>query len=115
MMMNFDELDEFSKEFKRLAKKYLSLPDDLEDFKKVVTVAPIGSGKHFNAITRNERLCIIKARFFCRYLRGASLRIIYAYHVHESKVVFLEIYFKGNKPNEDRERIKQYVSQTTTT
>ena len=109
MKTNYNELPEFSKEFKRFAKKYKSLPDDLEEFKRVVNVAPLGNSKHFNIITRNEQYAIIKARLFCRYLKGSSLRIIYAFHCRSFKVDFIEIYFKGDKENEDRERIKLYL------
>lgn len=77
--MNFNETDEFSKNFKRLSKKYRSLPDDLLEFKKVVSELPLGSGKHFVILHNSEQVKIMKARLFCRYLRGASLRIIYAY------------------------------------
>lgn len=108
MTMNFNELPKFTKEFKGLAKKYRSLPKDLEEFKRVVLVAPLGNSKHFNVITKNERCAIVKARLFCRYLKGASLRIIYAFHCQEGKIDFIEIYFKGEKENEDRERIKAY-------
>ncbi len=38
------------------------------------------------------------------------MRAIYAYHNDKEKIAFLEIYFKGNKENEDRERIKKYLS-----
>ena len=107
--MNFDELPEFQKEFKRYAKKYKSLPDDLQEFCNVVSAVPLGNSKHFNIITQTELLYIIKARLFCRYLKGASLRVIYAYHIAASKIEFIEIYFKGEKENEDRERIKEYL------
>jgi len=109
MKTNYNELPEFSKEFKRFSKKYESLPDDLKEFKRVVEVAPLGNSKHFNVITKNERCVIIKARLFCRYLKGSSLRIIYAFHCQSCKVEFIEIYFKGNKENEDRDRIKEYL------
>ncbi len=108
--MYFDELSEFRKEFRKLGKKYKSLPDDLEVFKRVITVVPLGNTKHFNTITKNDTCAIIKARFFCKYLKGNSLRIIYAYHTQSNKVTFIEIYFKGNKANEDRGRIKGYLS-----
>ena len=52
--MNFNETDEFSKDFKRLSKKYESLPKDMLEFKKVVTALPLGSGKHFNLITKSH-------------------------------------------------------------
>lgn len=109
MTISFNELLEFSKEFKRLAKKYRSLPDDLEEFKRVITVVPLGNSKHFNVITKNEQCAVVKARLFCRYLKGSSLRVIYAFYCAISKVEFIEIYFKGNKENEDRERIKEYL------
>jgi hypothetical protein len=109
MTMNFDELSEFSKEFKRLAKKYKSLPEDIKEFKRVVSVVPLGNSKHFNVITNTEQCAIIKARLFCRYLKGLSLRIIYAFHSQSQKIDFIEIYFKGEKENEDRERIKGYL------
>ncbi|MBI4744505.1 MAG: hypothetical protein HY776_06775 [Actinobacteria bacterium] len=107
--MNFNELPEFVKEFKRLAKKYKSLPNDLKNFKSVITVEPTGNSKHFNIIKKSEICTVVKARLFCRYLKGSSLRIIYAFHNQGCKVDFIEIYFKGNKENEDRERIKEYL------
>ncbi|MFH1780452.1 MAG: hypothetical protein ABH841_00360 [Candidatus Nealsonbacteria bacterium] len=109
MAMNFNELFEFTKEFKRLSKKYKSLPDDLDEFKRIITVVPLGNGKHFNVITKNEKCAIIKARLFCRYLKGSSLGIIYAFHCQSDNVDFIEIYFKGEKENEDRERVKNYL------
>lgn len=109
MKTSFNELLEFSKEFKRLAKKYKSLYDDLEEFKRVVNVVPLGNSKHFNVITRNEQCVIVKARLFSRYLKHSSLRIVYAFYNQNCKVDFIEIYFKGEKDNEDRERIKDYL------
>ncbi len=107
--MRFDELPEFQRELKRYAKKYKSLSDDLREFRNVVSAVPLGNSKHFHVITQTETCSIIKARLFCRYLRGTSLRVVYAYHTMVSKVEFIEIYFKGEKENEDRERIKEYL------
>lgn len=107
--MNFNETDEFSKDFKRLSKKYKSLSDDLLEFKKVVTALPLGSGKHFNVITKTEQITIIKARLFCQYLRGSSLRIIYAFYEAISKIEFIQMYSKNEQENEDQERIKEYL------
>ena len=111
MKTNYNERQEFSKEFKRFSKKYKSLPDDLEEFKRVVDVTPLGNSKHFNVITRNEQCAVVKARLFCRYLKGSSLRIVYAFHCQSCKVEFIEIYFKGEQANEDRERIKEYLKK----
>lgn len=108
--MNFNELPEFAKEFKRLVKKYKSLSDDLEEFKRVITVEPLGNSKHFTIITKNDYCTVVKARLFCRYLKGSSMRIIYAFHCNNLRVDFIEIYFKGDKENENREIIKAYLN-----
>lgn len=108
-MNSFSTLAEFDKEFKRLFKKYKSLNDDFEKFKKILLVSPAGIGKNFVIIYSVKTIKIAKARMACRALRDRSLRIIYAYLEQEQKVEFIEIYFKGEKENEDRERIKEYL------
>ncbi len=110
MMINFDKLPTFQKEFRRLAKKYKSLPADMREFCNVVSVVPFGASKHFTVITQTETLFIIKARFFCRYLKGSSLRIIYAYCECKNKIEFIELYYKGDKENENSERISEYLN-----
>lgn len=109
MRISFNELPEFRKEYKWLGKKYKSLTNDLQEFRSVVSVVPLGNSKHFNIITQNEALYIIKARLFCRYLKGSSLRVIYAYFEQEQRIEFIELYFKGKKENEDHGRIKEYL------
>ncbi len=111
MTMTFDELPEFQKERKRLARKYRSLSDDLREFRNVVSVVPLGNRKHFTVIAQNENLHIVKARLFCRYLKGSSLRVIYSYFEQEQRIEFIEIYFKGDKENEDRHRVKEYLTK----
>lgn len=90
------------------------LDNDLFEFKKILSEFPLGIGKHFNIITRSGSIYIVKARFFCRNLKKKDLRMIYAY-IEDYQVVemigieFIEIYFKGNKQNEDKGRIKKYL------
>lgn len=107
--MRFNSIAEFEKELKRLSKKYRSLHDDLEEFKKIIAVMPLGTSKHFNVLHSVGSLKVVKARLFCRYLKGTSLRLIYAYDGAQIEFVFIELYFKGDKENEDRERIKAYL------
>lgn len=106
--MNFNETPEYLKDLKHLAKKYQSLPNDINEFKRVVAIKPLGNSKHFNVITNNEHYTIIKARLFCRYLKGSSLRIIYAFHKTANKIEFIELYSKNEQENENHERIKNY-------
>jgi mRNA-degrading endonuclease RelE of RelBE toxin-antitoxin system len=108
--MKFDEQPEFQKDLKRLAKKYKSLPNDLDEFKNIVSIVPCGNSKHFNVITKKEECVIIKARLFCRYLKGSSLRIIYAYDIKNKMIEFIELYPKNESENENRERIRKYLT-----
>lgn len=107
--MNFNETNEFTKDFKRLSKKYKSLPSDLLEFKKIVAKIPLGTGRHFIVLTSTTEIKVVKARLFCRYFKGSSLRIIYAYHKKKQAVEFIELYFKGDKESEDSGRIKNYL------
>jgi hypothetical protein len=103
--MKFSQLTEFTKDLKKFSKKYRSIENDLQEFKKILTVNPEGNSKHFDIITKkqNPNITIIKARFFCQYLKGSTLRIVYAYFKDETRIEFIELYFKGDKENEDRE------------
>ena len=109
--MNFSETNEFSKDFKWLSKKYRSLPDDLLEFKRIISEIPLGSGKHFVVLHENEEVKILKARLFCKYLRGASLRIIYAYRESIKTIDFIELYFKGEQTNENKVLISDFLRQ----
>jgi hypothetical protein len=56
---------------------------------------------------------IYKARkFACRSLKGkgsaSGIRVIYAYFEEKDCVEFIEIYYKGDKENEERERILRH-------
>ena len=107
--MNFNETDGFTKDFKRLLKRYRSLSGDLLEFKKLVSDFPLGSGKNFTTLHAQEKFKVLKARFFCQSLKRTSLRVIYAYLEQEQRIEFVELYFKGDKENEDRQRIRAYL------
>ncbi|MCY3624815.1 MAG: hypothetical protein OXH71_03450 [Candidatus Dadabacteria bacterium] len=108
-MKNFNSLPEFRRELKKLSRKYGTLNDDLKLFKEVLSTSPIGFGNNFTVIHSTKIIKIVKARMACRSLRNRSLRIIYAYVEHEEKIEFIEIYYKGNKENENLGRIKGYL------
>lgn len=110
-MNRFNRLPEFEKEFLRLLKKYRSLQEDIDKFERFVFENPTGVGKNFNIIHDSENVKVVKARMMCKSLRDRSIRIIYAYHDNVFEFVHIEIYFKGDKENEDRERIKQYLKK----
>ncbi len=110
--MIFEELTEFKKDLKNLLKKYKTLPDDLDVVKKVLTVEP-NERPPFSFRIDNWGLetCIIKVKkIACKALKGrganSGLRLIYAHFEAEQKIIFIELYHKNEKENEDRERIK---------
>lgn len=108
--MEFSELPEFLHDLKRLKKKYSSLDEDISLLKEVLRRFPQGRGeKHWNCLHREEKISVFKTRLACRYLRADKMRVIYAQHSEQAKIVFIELYYKGEKENEDRERIKQYL------
>jgi hypothetical protein len=115
------KLTEFKKDFKKLVKKFKTLDEDLNTFitnqlklthklnidnKGVVRISDLGI----------EYPKIYKARKFpCKALKGkgaaSGIRIIYAYYENEDVIEFVEIYYKGEKGNEDRERILRYCGR----
>ncbi len=108
-MTNFNSLPEFRRELRKLSRKYGTLNDDLEIFKEVLSSSPTGFGNSFTVIHSTEVIKIVKARMACRSLPGKSLRVIYAYLKREGKIEFIEIYYKGSKESENRNRIKEYL------
>jgi hypothetical protein len=50
-------------------------------------------------------------KFACRSFKGkgvhSGIRVIYAYYRETDRIELIEIYYKGDKENEDRDRIKK--------
>ena len=108
-------LAEFERDLKKLSKKFRTIDEDLETFiqnqlnlyhklhidnKGIFPLPDLGI----------EYPKILKAKkFACRALKGkgvaSGIRIIYAYFEKEDIVELLEIYYKGQKETEDRNRI----------
>jgi mRNA-degrading endonuclease RelE of RelBE toxin-antitoxin system len=110
-MSTFSQLPEFEKELKKLSKKYPSLISDIEDIKPVLLECPTGIGKNFTIIKIVEDIKIIKVRIHCESLRSREIRLIYSYCSNKFEFMYLEVYFKGDRVNEDKERIKEYLSK----
>ncbi|TXI35054.1 MAG: hypothetical protein E6Q53_00425 [Candidatus Moraniibacteriota bacterium] len=114
--MKFQYFPKFSRELKRFTKKYRSLPEDLSKLQAVLRALPEGSGqKHWNRLHASDDglVIIFKVRLACASLKGQSLfRVIYAYNKKNEEVVlidFIELYYKGEKANEDRGLIQDYL------
>lgn len=109
--MIFDELPEFQKDLKGLLKKYRTLNDDMDVVKKVLEVFPDERPPFsFRIDDFGLETCVIKVKkIACKTLKGrgvnSGLRLIYAHFEKEQKIIFIELYHKNDKENEDRQRI----------
>ncbi len=113
--MIFEELKEFNKDLKKLLKKYPSLNEDIEIVKKVLSIEPDERPPFSFRINRLalESPVIKVKKISCKSLKGkgvkSGFRLIYAYFKQENRIVFIELYHKSDKDNEDMNRILRYV------
>ncbi|MFH1798808.1 MAG: hypothetical protein ABH844_05695 [Candidatus Omnitrophota bacterium] len=117
---NIIRLQKFKRDLKNL-KRFRSLDEDIETFTNVQLKRKHKQRKETNGIERISNLGIENpeiykvTRFACKSLKGrgvmSGIRIIYAYFEKEDKLEFVEIYFKGDKVKEDRDRIKSYYNE----
>jgi mRNA-degrading endonuclease RelE of RelBE toxin-antitoxin system len=122
MMMNYEETKEFKQDFKKLLKKFPSLAEDLDvnkqyrielfhckeiDSRSIFEIQGVGN-------TADLRFFKVK-KFQCKSLKGrganSGIRLVYAFYPAEQKIVFLEIYFKANQENQDRQKIINFLNK----
>lgn len=115
-------LVEFEKDLKKLLKKFRTLEEDLKTFienqlnlyhklridnRGIFPISDLGIiyPKIFKA-----------KKFACRSLKGdgvaSGIKIIYAYFEQEDVIELVEIYYKGEKENEDRNRVLRNYRDT---
>jgi mRNA-degrading endonuclease RelE of RelBE toxin-antitoxin system len=109
--MKFETLTEFEKDLKRLLKKYRTLNSDLEDVKIILRVKPDERPPYsFRIDNLGITTCVIKIKKITSdSMKGrgvnSGFRLVYAWFKDEKKIVFIELYHKNDKENEDRQRI----------
>lgn len=114
-------LPEFNKDMKKLCKRYRTLKGDLKIFLNIQIIL-----YHIQRVDNKgvvqlsglgiEKPKIYKAiKFACRSLSGTAsysgIRLIYAYEERKNDkdgITLIEIYYKGDKEIEDRDRILKY-------
>ncbi len=110
--MIFEELTEFKKDLKILLKKYRTLNEDLEEVKKILKSKPEERPPFsFRIDNLGIKTCTIKIKkIACKALKGKGVntgfRLVYAYFKDEQKIIFIELYHKAEKENEDKKRIR---------
>jgi mRNA-degrading endonuclease RelE of RelBE toxin-antitoxin system len=119
--IKYETTAEFDKDLKKLCKKYRSLPDDIEVLKKAAIELYHLQRIDSNAIFPVPGFCTeaVKSykikKFASKSFKGkgakTGLRLIYIFLSAEKRVIFIEIYFKGVKENEDKGRLQSYLGQ----
>lgn len=132
--IEFEYSEEFEKNIKSYFKKYRTIKDDLEIFKELlrgrfceINISNKGEtinireiiSKHINILYEEENLkqsiSVIKERLAVKSLsnQGKTFRIIYIYCQNinntKDKIIFIEMYYKGDKENEDKELILERI------
>lgn len=107
---------EFEKDLKQLLKRYLSLEDDLIIFINTQLILLHKQKIDNRGIVHINNLSIEKPKIFkavkfaCKSIHGrgaaSGIRLVYAYFEEVDHIEFIQIYFKADDENEDRERIK---------
>jgi hypothetical protein len=114
-------LPEFESEIGKLGKRFKTIEADLEIFieKQLnlyhkLKVDNKGIFQITDLSIDNPKLYKAK-KFACKSLKGkgvqSGIRVIYAYFEEEDKIELVEIYYKGDKENEDRQRILKYYKK----
>jgi mRNA-degrading endonuclease RelE of RelBE toxin-antitoxin system len=114
-------LPEFDKDIKKLLKKFRTLEEDLDIFLKTELVLYHKLKKDNKGIFLIPRLGVENPKIYkakkiaCRSLKGrgvqSGIRVIYGYFEKEDRIELIEIYFKGDKENEDEGRIARHYRE----
>lgn len=114
-------IPEFDKDFKKLLKRFKTLETDFETMKKYSIETFYDKGIPTKAFVPIEGMCgedfiSNKVRkFSCLSLKGrgsaSGIRVIFVWEEDIRNVTFVEIYFKGDKKNEDRERLQRFIDE----
>lgn len=114
-------LPEFEKDFKKLLKRFRTLEDDLNNFirteLKLYHKLSIDNKGIFqiSGVPFHDPKIFKAKKFACRSLKGkgvqSGIRVIYSYFDKTDKIEMIEIYHKGDKENEDRERFLRHYKE----
>jgi len=111
-------LPAFERDIRKIAKKFRTIEDDLSVFIETglylfhkLNIDNDGILRITGLLFDDPAVYKVK-KFACRSLKGkgihSGIRVIYAYYREIDRIELIEIYYKGDKENEDRERIRKY-------
>lgn len=124
MLRRFKEVTQllaFKKDMQKLSKKFKTLPDDLRRFIRVQLATyhlqkiDNGGVVRISGLKIDQPEIYKAKKFTCRSLKGtgvrSGIRVIYAFFEKEKKIELIEIYYKGIKANENRERVLRHYGE----
>jgi hypothetical protein len=124
-MPSYFFIAEFEKDFKKLEKRFRTLKDDFENMKRSLLEVHYlkNTPSPANALVDIKGCCGEKyksqkvRKFACKSLKNlgnrSGIRIIFVIEFSENKdfkITFIEIYYKGDKENEDRARLLNFIN-----
>jgi mRNA-degrading endonuclease RelE of RelBE toxin-antitoxin system len=117
--ISYSQTSEFSKDFKKLLKRFRTLEEDFENMKKsAIEVYHLIKTNHIVRIQNycsQDYLSKKVRKMACKSLKGkgvqSGLRVIYVFEQKENKVTFIEMYYKQNQENESRERLSAFIKK----
>lgn len=115
-------LPEFDSDLKKLCKRFRTIEEDLDIFVENELFLYHKLGKDTKGVFQIPGLPVRKGiriykakKFACRSLKGkgvqSGIRVIYTYFEEADTVELIEIYYKGDKENEDRQRLLRHYSK----
>ena len=121
MIIKYITIPEFDKDFKTLTKRLKTLPNDFEIFKQFVLELYYEQNIPTKAFIPMEGFCGTKyisnkvKKFACKSLKGkgcdSGIRIIFIWDKENKTITFIEIYFKADQKNENKERLEKFLKE----
>ena len=118
---NLSCLPEFDGELEKLSKRFKTLREDLDIFieKQLFLYHKLKIDNkgifQITGLSIDEPKLYKAKKFACRSLPGkgvqSGIRIIYAHFEKKDKIELVEMYYKGDKENEDKHRILKYYGK----
>lgn len=118
--LKYIETPKFSQLLRHLTRRFRSLPSDLETAKKAAIelhhIQGIDNQSCFPLQGHENEFCEFYKvkKFACKALKGrgnrSGIRLTYAFHPAQKRIVLIEIYFKGDQELESRQLIDDYLT-----
>lgn len=118
-MINYITIPEFNKDFKTLLKRFKSLEKDFDNMKKYTLETFYEKSQPTTGFVPIEGFCSENytsnkvRKFSCMALKGrgaaSGIRVIFVWEESKRNITFIEMYFKGDKENEDRNRLERFI------